>query len=191
MEGWTAEPKVDGWRAIVTVEDGSVRIRSRSGRLLNAGVDHLDVLTSAGDGLVLDAELAIGSGHPDDFHRVSSALSRHPAQRVTLWVFDLLWEGDRNLCRTAHADRRHQLEEFHLDRLSPSVRVVPSFPAVEACALFAACDAAGMEGVVLKDGRSRYLPGRRSSAWRKLKCSHWREHHAPGRLPAAARRARS
>jgi ATP-dependent DNA ligase len=36
-----------------------------------------------------------------------------------------------------------------------------------------------MEGVMLKRVDSPYLPGKRTDAWRKVKCAAW-QHHAEG-----------
>jgi ATP-dependent DNA ligase len=49
--------------------------------------------------------------------------------------------------------------------------------------LFRACAALGIEGIVLKDRKARYLPGKRSDAWRKVKCDARRERR-DRRLPA-------
>jgi ATP-dependent DNA ligase len=42
--------------------------------------------------------------------------------------------------------------------------------------LFRACGSLGVEGIVLMDLNGRYTPGRRSDAWRKVKCDAWQEH---------------
>ena len=45
------------------------------------------------------------------------------------------------------------------------------------------CERLGVEGLVVKQLAAAYRPGRRSPAWRKLKCSSWRSQHAPRRRP--------
>ena len=47
------------------------------------------------------------------------------------------------------------------------------------------CVQRGLEGVVAKRAASRYLPGRRSSDWVKLKTPQWRREHSGRRRPAA------
>ena len=44
--GWAAEPKLDGWRAIVTIEDDGVTVRSRRGNDLTPMVPELGRLSS-------------------------------------------------------------------------------------------------------------------------------------------------
>lgn len=182
--GWSVEPKLDGWRAIVTVTGGTVKVRTRSGRLLQPhSVAHLQPLTGLGADIVFDAELTVGDGHPDDFHRIPSALARPGITAVTLWVFDVLWVDGRTLARLPHRERRATLDQLEVGRRVDTVRVVPSFDGADTAALLAACETHGMEGVVVKDGDSMYLPGRRSTGWRKVKCDGWRTVHAPKRQP--------
>ena len=50
---------------------------------------------------------------------------------------------------------------------------MPRLPASGTASLLAACEAEGMEGVVLKRLASRYRPGVRTSDWRKVKCPGW------------------
>ena len=187
LGGWVVEPKLDGWRATVTVEPGQVQVRTRTGRLLDpASVAHLAPLAATGAHMCLDGEIAVGPGHPDDFRRVPTALARPGATPVTLWLFDITWLDDTTLSRSPLLERRAALEALALEGHCEWVRLVPSFDGTDATALLAACEDTGMEGVVLKDVASRYLPGRRSAAWRKLKCDTWRTRHTPTRTPRRA-----
>jgi ATP-dependent DNA ligase len=54
--------------------------------------------------------------------------------------------------------------------------VTASYAWDDAPALLAACEETGMEGVVLKRLDSPYLPGKRTDAWRKVKCAAWAEY---------------
>jgi bifunctional non-homologous end joining protein LigD len=58
-EGWAFELKWDGFRAIVSTEDG-LRVRSRRGWNMTAQVPELAALP---DGLVLDGELVAFNEH--------------------------------------------------------------------------------------------------------------------------------
>jgi bifunctional non-homologous end joining protein LigD len=53
---------------------------------------------------------------------------------------------------------------------------VPRWDAEDAVELFRACDQLGLEGIVVKRGRSTYRPGVRSNDWRKVKVAAWAEH---------------
>jgi bifunctional non-homologous end joining protein LigD len=85
-------------------------------------------------------------------------------------AFDFLLD-EEPIIDQLYADRRRALEALHL----PAVVVTPSYPWDDAAALLAACEDTGMEGVMLKRRDSPYVPGRRTDAWRKVKCPSWRE----------------
>jgi bifunctional non-homologous end joining protein LigD len=47
--------------------------------------------------------------------------------------------------------------------------------------VLAECSRLQLEGLVAKRVDSRYEPGKRSTAWRKVKCSDWREQRGSRR----------
>ena len=182
LAGWHAEPKLDGWRAVVTVGDSGVTARTRSGRSVDAPL--LLSLADLGLGLVLDGELVANAGRATDFYAVGPTLARRRTAGLAFAAFDLLWLDGRATIRLPYLERRQLLGA--LDLPAPA-SVVPSWPGEDAGALLAACEANDVEGVVLKRDASLYGPGRRSRDWRKVKCATWRELHGGRRLPAAAR----
>jgi bifunctional non-homologous end joining protein LigD len=174
VDGWMVEPKLDGWRSIVTVHAGCLDVRTRNGRDITDCVPELEPLT-AGSDLVLDGELIVGAGRLSDFYRLAGRLAGKPtagSEAVVLVAFDLLWLGGEQLTARPYWDRRARLESLEL----APVQVVPSYDAATADDLLAACGEQGMEGVVLKRAGSVYRPGKRSGDWRKVKCEGWREH---------------
>ena len=179
LAGWVCEPKLDGWRAIVQVVEGNVRVTSRNGHDLTDRVPSVQKLAGH-DGLVLDGELVHGDGSMDSFYGLLGALHRGSACFV---AFDVLATAERVLVHRPYEDRRAALTSLDL----PSVGVVPSFPADDVEHVLSVCEQAGMEGVVLKRRQSVYRPGQRSSDWRKAKCAAWREH-LERRLEHTARR---
>lgn len=168
LAGWACEPKLDGWRAIVTVTGGTVRVTSRNGPDLTDRVPSVRQLAQL-DGLALDGELVHGDGTMDSFYGLLGALHRGSA---TFVAFDVLEAGTDVLTTRPYADRRAVLESLDL----PGIPVVPSFAVDDLEHVLSICEQAGMEGVVLKRRQSRYRPGQRSSDWRKVKCAGWRGH---------------
>jgi len=70
LEGeWVLEPKFDGWRAIVAV-DQDVRVWTRTGHELTARLPELAPLVECcgGASVVLDGELVAGQGRGADFY---------------------------------------------------------------------------------------------------------------------------
>jgi bifunctional non-homologous end joining protein LigD len=181
LDGWAAEPKLDGWRALVTITDGRVVVRTRGGHDLD--LPELAPLADLGLGLVLDGELVAAAGRMSDFYAVAPTVSmRRRAHRVPLSfaAFDLLWIDGHEVVALPYADRRRLLEQLGLD--GPAT-VVPRWTGEDAAALLDACEQHDVEGLVLKRCDAPYQPGRRSTTWRKVKCSAWREEHAERRRP--------
>jgi bifunctional non-homologous end joining protein LigD len=89
---------------------------------------------------------------------------RGPA--VTFLVFDLLWLDGRLLTGRPYSERRELLVELAL--AGPAWQTVGSF-AGAGTALLAATREQGLEGVVAKRLQSRYLSGRRTRNWLKVK----------------------
>lgn len=184
-DDYAFEPKMDGWRAIVSVAAGRLTVRTRNGHDVTASVPELGSLSDLffGRSVVLDGELVAHTGTPSSFYRLSgrmaarraiavaTARSRTPA---TFVAFDVLWV-DGDVTRASYRERREMLESF--DIKGPAYCTVSSFPGAGA-ELFAACDAMKLEGLVAKRLDSRYEQGVRSKSWVKAKCSAWLTEHA-------------
>lgn len=136
---------------------------------------------------ILDGELlAERDGRVLPFLALQSRLGRKapPAALVeqvpvTFVAFDLLALGPRDgpaepLLRLPLAERRRRLEELDLPtpeaggRFRRSLRIVVR-TAEEIEAAFRAARERGNEGLLAKDPRSRYTPGRRGLGWLKMK----------------------
>jgi ATP-dependent DNA ligase len=171
------EPKFDGWRCLAFRTADGVILQSRQQRPLTryfpevaaALAEHLPW------GTVVDGELVVYRDGRLDF----AALQRriHPAAMraargsallpATLVVFDLLAISGQDLRGRPYWGRREHLE--HLMRDPPAqLAVMPSTRDLAgACAWMIEYTAAGVEGVVVKDVRRAYRPGRTS--WQKVR----------------------
>ena len=173
-DGWSYEVKWDGVRALVAVEGGRVRLRSRAGNEVTGAYPELAQVSTGGVEVLLDAEVVAfdEAGRPsfgrlqERMHVRGPAPSLVRATPVALVVFDVLHVGDESLLAAAYDDRRARLEQLVLD--GPAWQVPPTFPG-EGEALYASTKQAGLEGVVAKRRDSTYLPGRRSECWVKVK----------------------
>lgn len=187
LAGWAAEPKLDGWRVIVTVDPArpaAVTVRTRRGHPITDHIPGIDTLARMGRRLVLDGELVAGAGTAADFYGLLPRLvgRRHtgPPAPMSLWAFDLLWIDDEAIVERSYLERRRRLED--LDLAGPC-RVLPRYPGSDAADLLDACAAHDVEGIVLKRLRSIYRPGVRSRHWRKVKTPDWAANHRPRRGP--------
>ena len=184
FDGWLIEPKWDGVRAVVTIHDGTVSIASRLGNDVTGGYPELAALAEAlgGRSAVLDGEIVAfdeRTGRPS-FQRLQRRMHvRSPGGQlrrdvpVQLLVFDVLWLDGELVATLPQTERRKVLEDLALD--GPSWHTSPLIPPAPADELLAACREVGMEGYVAKRADAPYIPGRRSSAWIKVKCIKRRE----------------
>lgn len=110
--GWSYELKWDGFRAIVSTEDG-LRVRSRRGWNMTEVLPELRALPA---GLVLDGELVAWKGSEPYFPLVCRrVLNRDMSIQLTFVVFDLLRADGQDMSGRPYLERRERLEalEFH------------------------------------------------------------------------------
>ena len=88
-------------------------------------------------------------------------MQRAAANPVAFVAFDLLRDGDEDLCARPLVDRRRRLEAALAPALGDVVRLSTQVRG-DGAALLAEARARGWEGLVVKDARSPYRPGRRS-----------------------------
>jgi DNA ligase D-like protein (predicted ligase) len=177
-EEYLFEVKWDGVRALAAVEAGHGRLWGRHGTDYTARYPELAVLSRLPSGTVLDGELVVLHGGRADF---PALLSRHQRRRIDpllppachqppacYVVFDLLFSEGQSLLQEALVRRRARLRELLLQVNEP---VLAYSEGVTGCGreFFAGVVAQGHEGVMAKRQGSRYWPGKRSPAWRKIK----------------------
>jgi ATP-dependent DNA ligase len=166
---YAAEPKFDGQRAQVHVAGGRT-VAAYSRRTLDllrhAGLAWLpDVRWPIAQG-VLDGELCGESGS-DGIQAVLEARGRKDGVTSFL-AFDVLQLEGKDVMSEPWADRRKRLEDLEGELDSKRVAIVPvTEDASRLWALWVGQQ--GSEGIVLKERTAPYRPGRRSSAWLKLK----------------------
>jgi bifunctional non-homologous end joining protein LigD len=163
---WSFELKWDGFRALVSTEDG-LRVRSRRGWNM---VGVLPELRGLPAGLVLDGELVAWKKSQPYFPLVCRrVLNRDMTVPLSYVIFDVLRRDGEDLTGEPYASRRRTLQELRLD--GPSWTTSETFE--DGPALFDAVCVLGLEGVVAKRLSSRYRPGERG--WIKTKNpNYWR-----------------
>ena len=164
---WAFEVKWDGFRAIVSTENG-LRVRSRRGWNMTNHVPELAVLPR---GLVLDGELVAFDEHgaPHWPLLCERVLHGNRSVPVTFVAFDVLRVDGYDLMCNPWTTRRALLQELGVERWC--VRLSDVFD--DGAALFDAVVEHGLEGVVAKRREGVYRPGYRG--WTKVKNpSYWR-----------------
>lgn len=186
-EHWAFEVKWDGYRVIAVVDT-----RARSVQLFSSRGNPADdrfgaALAGLWQGLhattaVLDGEVVA----LDATGRPSFAALQQGTGALGYVVFDLLALDGHDLTGLAYTDRRRLLRAALDD--GPTWRV-GAWQAGGGPELWAATAEQGLEGVIAKRLDSRYEPGRRSAAWRKLKHVRRQELVVGGWLPGAGARS--
>ena len=177
--GWLFEPKLDGFRALALLQDGNVRLISRTGkdmtRNFRAIADDLAVLPHRE--MVLDGEIvALGEDGLPDFVLLqsSSGVPKVPGiasaagsgASIAFYPFDILRLDGRDLRQAPLHQRKHALRLA----VPPSERVRSvEYVETEGEAFFRAAVELGLEGIVAKRKDSRYDAGERSRNWLKIK----------------------
>jgi bifunctional non-homologous end joining protein LigD len=181
-EGWRHEIKLDGWRIVASSAGGRVRIKTREGRDVTAGLPEVAAAIAAlREPVVLDGEL-VARGRDGVISRglVAGALVRRrsalspdtgatpPGRAIALCAFDLLWRDGRDLRGLPWLTRKTALHEVLHPRgkaASPLLVYVDAFE--DPAALLAEAAARRLEGIVSKRIDAPYRGGR-NRAWLKI-----------------------
>jgi bifunctional non-homologous end joining protein LigD len=177
-ERYGFEVKWDGIRALLYSDLGHPRLQGRN--FTDFTPRYPEIRELGGElgarRVILDGEVVAfdESGRPS-FERLQSRmhLASDSAVRrrmrdipVTYVIFDLLYLDGHSTMRLSYEERRELLEQLELE--GPAWRT-PAYHRGEGQALLDATAQLGVEGVVAKRLDCPYEPGRRSSAWIKVK----------------------
>jgi len=169
-DDWLFEIKWDGFRVQAAVDGGKVRILTRN--LHDAETYFPRLLASPGrwieaEQAVIDGEVvALDDDGRPDFGLLQTKLGDKQATGLVYQAFDLLFLDGRSLLDVPLEDRKRLLRSVLKEH--PRVRYAAHVEG-DGVAFFEAAKALGVEGMVAKLRRSRYEPGKRSSAWLKIK----------------------
>ena len=180
---WLFEIKWDGYRVQAVVREGSVKILTRN--LHDAETYFPRLLTppswiSASEAIVDGEVVALDDLGRPDFGLLQERLGQRGAPGLVYQAFDLLYLDGRSLLDVPLEDRKRLLRSVLKEH--PRVRYAAHIEG-EGLAFHAAAASQGLEGVVAKLRRSRYEPGRRSSAWLKIKIRPEQEFVVGGWTP--------
>ena len=180
-DDWIFEPKWDGFRTLIFRDGDELLIQSRDEKPLDRYFPELVTAIKAQlpARCVLDGEIVVARDGALDFEALQMRL--HPAaSRVNLLAeetpaslifFDLLSEGDRNLCSRPFQERRAAMEAV-LAGLAPPLHCTPATrDRDKAQDWFRRFEGAGLDGVIAKPAHGTYEPNKRVM----LKVKHERD----------------
>ncbi len=176
-EDYLYEVKWDGIRAMISLDEGEIRIHGRNRTDLTKQFPELlipEQAFRATSGL-FDGEIVCleADGKPnfrDVIHRmqqktegaIERAKVKHPA---VCYVFDCLYLDGRPIVNEPLTRRREWLQ----DAIKKGSAYRVSEVVEDGAAFFDAVKQMGLEGIMAKQRGSAYLPGKRNESWLKIK----------------------
>ncbi len=178
------EHKYDGFRCLINKKDEKITLFSR--RMENVTRQFPDVIESVkkyvkGKSFILDSEV-VGydkkTGKYLPFQMISQRIKRkHDIEKimseypVEVNVFDVIYHDGRNLMKETQEERRKLLEKIITNQKN-KIKVTPKLitgDVIKAENFFRESLRAGNEGVMIKNLKATYVPGRRVEGWVKYK----------------------
>jgi bifunctional non-homologous end joining protein LigD len=171
---WIHEIKYDGYRCLVAVSGGAVKIYTRT------GLDWTDRFAPVAEAIatlglpsaLIDGEIVSldEDGNPS-FSGLQKALKGEGGS-FTFFAFDLLSDDGEDLTGRSNVERKQRLAAL-LPGDGPIVRLADHVVGAGE-KLFDAMCAAGQEGIISKKADAPYR-GARTAAWLKVKCTRRQE----------------
>src|SRR2546427_7908734 len=171
------EVKWDGIRALISLDEGEIRVHGRNGTDLTKQFPELRIPEQAFratsglfDGEIVCLEADGKPNFANVIHRmqqtaeggIERAKVKHPA---VCYVFDCLYLDGRAIINEPLARRREWLQ----DAIKKGSAYRVSEVVEDGAAFFDAVKQMGLEGIMAKQRGSAYLPGKRSESWLKIK----------------------
>lgn len=171
------EVKWDGIRVLITLNEGTINIKSRNGNDITAQFPELNIpdeAFSVNNGVFDGEVVCLDASGKADFSKVMKRLmtkkemdigyfsKKHP---VYCYLFDVLYMDGRSLVNDPWIRRREWLDDAF--RKNTPYRLSEAIEDGEG--LFEATKGMGVEGIMAKERLGRYYPGRRSAVWIKVK----------------------
>jgi bifunctional non-homologous end joining protein LigD len=172
-KNWVFEIKWDGYRAIAEVNHTEVQLYSRNNKSFNQLFKPVWVeLKKLGLQAVFDGEIVVLNKHNvSDFGLIQN-YKRTGEGNLVYYVFDLLYLNGYDLTSLPLVRRKELLKQV----LPPNAIIRYNDHVAETgTPFFEMAVQQGVEGIVGKRADSRYIPGKRSRDWVKIKTSRRQE----------------
>jgi bifunctional non-homologous end joining protein LigD len=176
--GWLHELKLDGYRIQCRLQNGKVKLLTRTGldwtHRMQAIVKELAKLPAKA--ALLDGEVVVlsedGSTSFADLQAAFQDKGANEKKPLTYFTFDLLHLNGHNFRNLPLTERKAFLTDL-LKGAGETIRLSEHLES-DATAIFHKACELGAEGIISKRADCRYISGRTSS-WLKLKCIHEQE----------------
>jgi len=171
------EVKWDGIRVLVSLYEGNIKIQLRSKRDATKNFPELLIPEKAfrASTALFDGEIVcLNENGKPEFQKVVDRLRRTTKEEIErgrkkypvhCYIFDCLYLDGRPIINEPLYRRRQWME----DAIKKDTAFRVSEVVMDGKGLFEAAKEFGLEGIMAKDPRSKYYPGKRSGAWLKIK----------------------
>lgn len=170
---WLFEVKWDGYRAIAEVNENGKKLYSRNGLTFDkAYVKVFEALSELSLPAVLDGEIVVlGKDGRPDFQKLQNYNNKDKDQ-IQFYVFDVLEINGQQITSLPLINRKELLKQ-----LLPDSDIIKYCDHLEneGKAFFTQMQQLGLEGMIAKRKKSKYLIGKRTSDWLKIKNIRTRE----------------
>lgn len=184
---WLHEVKFDGYRLQAQIQDGEVKLLTRTGldwtnrfgEAIPAALAEL-----AGETAIVDGEVVVLSDNgASSFSALQAALSANRTAHMLFYAFDLMHLDGKAVAKEPLAERKARLKDL-LAKIDPEgvLRYSEHLEEPGKLMLEHVCRL-GLEGVVSKRADAPYHSGR-STDWIKSKCTKRQEFIVAGYLPS-------
>ena len=164
---WIFEIKWDGYRAIAEIDKGKVKLYSRNGLTFDKAYPKVfEALQTIKKNMIVDGEIVVfdEKGKPN-FQKLQNYRS-NDRYRIQYYVFDILQRDGKSLTSLPLTERKELLQ-----KILPKSEVIVFCDHVdtEGKSLFREMKKMNLEGMIAKRKNSKYLVGKRTTDWLKIK----------------------
>lgn len=181
---WLAEMKYDGYRALIAIGKGGVKVYTRNGKdwteKFSAIAEAAALLPTSGT--LLDGEIVSYADGRTDFSSLQTAIKA--GGEMSCFVFDLLKIDGEDITGMPLTERKARLEAL-MEHAQPPLAFSTDIRGHTSTVLEKLC-AGGHEGIIAKRADAPYRSGR-SKSWLKIKCSKRQELVIGGYSPSDKR----
>jgi bifunctional non-homologous end joining protein LigD len=174
---WVYEIKWDGYRILAHIDKGKVTLRSRGDQDYTQRYKPVaQSLASLGHNAVLDGEMVVVDQEGRSKFQLLQNYHNTGQGNLTYYVFDILQADGHNLTGLPLQKRKQILQNLlpEWDNVKYSEHI-----ATYGKQFFELAREQGLEGIMAKRAGSKYLSGKRSSDWLKIK-THMRQEAVIG-----------
>jgi len=179
---WIFEIKLDGYRILAAKSGKKQNLISRNGNIYNDNYPPVfQELKDIPHDYIIDGEVVVlDENGRSDFGELQN-LDKESMKRLFYYVFDLLWLDGYDLTDMPLIRRKEALKSI-LPQTLQRIRYLDHFPE-RGKDFFEQTIRMNLEGMIAKRKASRYVPGRRSEEWIKVKAVKQQEVVIAGYTP--------